>query len=156
MQTLKEKVETVALMSDCERCVASKAVQTIIDVIRPDTGRTWIYGKTVEDCRKEYPDTEEMTIDEFCAWKAKQQRMPITWTATTPERFEKMLGCLPPALMLSGGFLVGEPFDHDAGNGQPRFEGFRQRGDVYEVGNRPMTRAEFRAQMTNVQSEGIA
>jgi len=28
------------------------------------------------------------------------------------ERYDEMLGILPPALMLGRGFLVGEPFDH--------------------------------------------
>jgi hypothetical protein len=28
------------------------------------------------------------------------------------ERYDEMLGVLPPALWLSKGFLVGEPFDH--------------------------------------------
>jgi hypothetical protein len=138
-------------MSDCERCFASKARQTIIDVLRPDTGRTWCYGKTLDQCREEYPDAEEMSVDEFCAWKAAQQRTPITWMPTTAEQFDDMLNCLPPALMLSGGFLVGEPDDYDAGNGQPRFQGYRQRGDVYEVGNRPMTRAEFRSEIANAE-----
>jgi hypothetical protein len=30
----------------------------------------------------------------------------------TEERYDEMLGILPPALMLGKGFLVGEPFDH--------------------------------------------
>ena len=146
---ITEKIENVVTMSDCERCFASKDRATIIDTIHPETGLSWCYGKTLAQCREEYPDAKEMSVDEFCAWKAAQQRTPIEWTPTTEARFCDMLGCLPPALMLRGGFLVGEPFDHDAGNGQPRFQGFRRRGDVYEVGNRPMTRAEFRSEMAN-------
>lgn len=136
-------------MTDCNRCVVSKARMTIIDVLHPVTGRTFCYGKTVEDCRAEYPDAEEMTIDEFCASKAAQQRTPITWEATTAERFEKMLCVLPPADGTPGfrAFLVGEAYDHDAGNGRPRFQAFRTRGGLYEVASRPMTRAEFRAEM---------
>jgi hypothetical protein len=30
----------------------------------------------------------------------------------TADRYDEMLGVLPPALWLSKGFLVGEPFDH--------------------------------------------
>ena len=30
----------------------------------------------------------------------------------TEERYDEMLGVLPPALWIAKGFLVGEPFDH--------------------------------------------
>jgi hypothetical protein len=143
-----EKVKKLMQMSDCERCFASKARGTIIDVLRPATGLTACYGKTLAQIRDECPDATEMSIDEFCAWKSSQQRTPITWEPTTAERFDEMLGVLPPAAMRDNGFLVGEPWDHDALNGQPRFSAYRKRGDVYEVSNRPMTRAEFRAEMT--------
>ena len=59
--------------------------------------------------------------------------------------------------MYKGGFLVGEAWDHDAGNGQPRYtayykaKGFSvEKGthvDIFMVSNRPMTRAEFRREM---------
>ena len=151
--SVAEKIEKIFTMSDCEGCFASKERSTIIDTINPMTGLSWCYGKTLAKCREEYPDAEEMSVDEFCAWKAAQQRTPIKWTPTTATRFHDMLGCLPPALVLRGAFLVGEPYDHDAGNGQPRFQGFRQRGDVYEVGSRPMTRDEFRSEMANAEHE---
>lgn len=126
------------------RCFASRARSTVIDEVNPATGKTYIHGNTLAECRAKYPDAEEMTLDEFCAWKAEQQRTPISWEPTTQERYYEMLEVLPPAAMLGGGFLVGEPWDHDAGNGQPRFQAFRQRGDVFEASDRPMTRAEFR------------
>lgn len=144
------KLEKLMTMGDCDRCFASKAAGTVIDVIRPGTGRTWIYGKTLADTRAEYPDAEEMSLDEFCSWKAAQQRTPITWSATTAERYDEMLGVLPPIDWHHGarhGFLVGEPYDHDAGNGQPRYQAFRRRYGVHEVASRPMTRAEFAAEM---------
>lgn len=147
MDTITEKIEKVLKISDCERCFVSKAKSTIIDTLHPITGLTVCYGKTLEDCRAEYPDAEEMSVTEFCAWKAAQQRTPITWKETTAERFDEMLECLPPAGYGPGpAFLVGEPWDHDAGNGQPRFEAYRQRGELYEVSSRPMTRAEFKAE----------
>ena len=142
--TMVEKLEKVLTIADCDRCFASKAQGTIIDTIRPETGLSWYSGKSLAQCRQEYPDAEEMSIEDFWEWKAKQQRTPIEWVPTTEDRFTEMLECLPPALGLRGGFLVGEPFDHDAGNGQPRFEGYRQRDELYEMSNRPMTRAEFR------------
>ena len=90
-----------------------------------------------------------MSVDEFCAWKAERQRTPITWAATTEERFMEMLEVLPPADGTHGygAFLVGEAYDHDAGNGQPRYQAYRQRGKEFFAGNRPMTRAEFREEV---------
>jgi len=153
MKQTAEKIEKLVKFSvmDCERCYASKKSGHIIDTIRPWDGLTWYNGHTLEQIQAEDPDAEEMGVDEFCAWKAAQQRTPITWTPTTGERYDEMLGCLPPALMLRGGFLVGEPCDHDAGNGQPRFQAFRVRSlhdeNIFEVASRPMTRTEFRAQI---------
>lgn len=127
-------------------CFASKTTATVIDVLGPD-GRTQINGKTLDDVRRDYPDAEEMTLDAFCEWKAARQDSPVTWEETTAERFDDMLGCLPPAMMAGGGFLVGEPWDHHATTGEPRYQAFRQRGGRFEVADRPMTRAEFRAEV---------
>jgi hypothetical protein len=155
METAIQKAKKVISMTDCERCFASRARQTIIDVLHPVTGRTVCYGKTLEEARREFPDAEEMSVDEFCAWKAEQQRTQITWSPTTEARFNEMLGCLPPAAATPdyNAFLVGEPYDHDAGNGRPRFEAYRLRNGVYETASRPITRAEFHAEMTNAGSE---
>lgn len=128
-----------------ERCFASRQRQTIIDVLDGETGLTVCYGKTLADCRAEYPDAEEMTVEAFCQWKAERQRTPVEWLPTTEARFYEMLECLPPAMWTATGFLVGEPYDHDALSGRPRYQAFRQRGNVFEVANRPMTREEFRA-----------
>ena len=127
-------------------CWASKALGSLIDTIRAD-GTTTIYGRDEADVKREYPDAETMTVEAWCNWKAEQQRTPITWAATTQERFDYALNVLPPAAMLRGGFLLGEPCDHDAGNGLPRYAAFRQRGDVYEESNRPMTGLEFAGEM---------
>jgi hypothetical protein len=130
-----------------ERCFVSKARGTVIDVLRD--GRTQCFGKTLEQCRGRYPDAEEMTLDDFCAWKASRQRTPITWQETTKGKFNQMLEILPPAAMFGGGFLVGEPMDHDAGNGRPRFEAYRQRGATFQVASRPLTLAEFTREIAN-------
>jgi len=146
--SITEKVEHILSLSDCDRCFASRERSTIIDVLHPNTGRTVCYGKTLEDCREEYPDAEEMSVDEFCAWKASQQRTPITWDATAEEKYHDMLNVLPPAKWTGGAFLVGEPWDHDAGNGRPRFAAFRKRGEVYQTANRPLTIPEFLAEIS--------
>ena len=138
-----EKVKKIVQMADCDRAFVSKEQNTIIDIVNPATGLSWCYGKTLDVCREEYPDAEEMDIDEFCTWKAERQRTPITWSATTKAQYWEMLECLPPAAMSKGWFLVGEPYDHDAGNGQPRFSAYRQYGNTYETSSRPITRAEF-------------
>lgn len=54
-----------------------------------------------------------------------------------------MLECVPPAVMGGGGFMVGEPYDHDA-SGRPRFHAFRKVGDKYLASDEPMTIREFR------------
>jgi hypothetical protein len=66
----------------------------------------------------------------------------------TEERYDEMLGVLPPALILGKGFLVGEPFDHRrckvtnvVRDSYAAF--FRANGKFYEGGN--MTVPEFRA-----------
>jgi len=64
-------------------CFASVASDTIIDVVNPDTGRTGIYSKDLDECRKEYPDAQLMTIQDWCEQKAKRQDTPIIWTETT-------------------------------------------------------------------------
>ncbi len=142
------KIEKILTLSDCERCYASRAQSMIIDVLHPATGKTVCYNKTIDEVRCEYPDAEEMFVDDFCDWKAEQQRTPIEWELSTEEQYDEMLNCLPPELWIGGAFLVGEPYDHDAGNGQPRFTAFKMRwGQAYQA-NRPLTKAEFRVEIT--------
>jgi len=122
---------------------ASKATGTVVDFVL--NGKTALYGKSLEEVRRDYPDAEEMTLDEWRAWKFPTQRPPITWEETTEERHDEMLGAVPPAAWHRGGFLVGEPWDHDALTGQPRYQAFRQSRGRFEVASRPMTVAEFKA-----------
>jgi hypothetical protein len=58
-----------------------------------------------------------------------------------------MLNVLPPAIMLTNGFLVGEPYDHEADTGKPRFDGFKQMGGKFYAASRPMTREEFKKEV---------
>ena len=73
--------------------------------------------------------------------------MPIEWHETTREKYWEMLEVLPPAAMGGGGFLVGEPWDHHAITGQPRFAGYAEKQGKYWEADRPMTRKEFAAEM---------
>ena len=116
----------------------------IIDVINPGTGRTAVYGKTLEQCQTEHPNAQRMTIDAFCVDKGQRQDSPIQWEPITEQYFYHMLEILPPAMMNHAGFLVGEPWDHHAITGRPRYQAFCQCGDSFTQSNRPMTIAEFR------------
>ena len=125
--------------------------QTMIDEIHPATGRSVIYGKSLDDVRREYPDAQVMTIEGFCQSKAAVQDTPVVWTEITKEVYRDLLECLPPEAHNSLGFLVGEPFDHHATTGKPRYTACihrTTRGDGwsetrYYESSRPMTLAEF-------------
>lgn len=134
-------------ITDESRCFVSKSSGNIIDFVHQETGKTLYFSRSLETCRETYPDAETMTFGEWCEWKAEQQRTPISWgEEVTRERFMEMLECLPPATGTKGWreFLVGEPYDHDALTGEPRYNGFRRTGAGYFASSRPMTVREFR------------
>jgi hypothetical protein len=66
----------------------------------------------------------------------------MIWKPCTEERYDEMLGILPPALQTGFGFLVGEPYDHNR-QGQPRFAAFIICGDKFYESDTPLTRREF-------------
>ena len=139
-----QKAENEITINDCTHVVAVPGQNQAVDIIHPITGRM-IYGeRTVAECIAENPGAVVMTFDELTQQIADRQHTPIGWEPSTYEAFDYGLCVLPPAIWIGGTFMVGEPYDHDAGNGQPRFQAYRQRGEVYEKANRPMTRAEFR------------
>lgn len=132
-------------IQDCTHCIAVPGSDHILDVVRPDTGLTWHFGRTLEDARKEkgYEHAEIMLIDDFCKQKAARQDEPVTWKEVTRARYVEMLEALPPAFHSNKGFLVGEPWDHHAGTGQPRYAAFTFCGARYYESSRPMTIVEF-------------
>lgn len=135
---------------DTRRCFAVRG-ETCIDLIG-ENGLTVCYGRTLEEVRFEYPDAEEMSLDEFCQSKAAKQDTPWLWEDSTEAVYEDMLGVLPPAAMAFGAFLVGEPYDHHATTGQPRFSGFmRDGGGKFFETSRPIRFEEFKqwAEQTN-------
>lgn len=77
---------------------------------------------------------------------------PVTWTECTEEVYSDMLDVLPPAAMKGGSFLVGEPWDHHAMTGQPRFAAYIKRQGKFFTASRPMTRAEFLALFTSAEA----
>jgi hypothetical protein len=60
---------------------------------------------------------------------------------------------LPPAFWQGGLFLVGEPWDHDAGTGQPRYAAFWKRAAVYLEADRPITRREAAAALAPLSAQ---
>jgi hypothetical protein len=66
------------------------------------------------------------------------------WRKESQARYHEMLEVLPPAMWIGDGFLVGEPWDHDA-EGNPRFEAHFKTKDGYVVSTAPMTGARFAA-----------
>lgn len=130
---------------DPTECFAIRG-ETMIDVIHPITGKTAIYGKTLEDCRAEkgYAQAERMTIEEFCQSKAEKQDTPIVWEDTTEDYYYEMLEVLPPIAWNHAGFLVGEPWDHHALTGRPRYQAVTKLGDSYKRSSRPLTVKEWK------------
>jgi hypothetical protein len=76
--------------------------------------------------------------------------MTTKFKEVSAERYDEMLGVLPPAMWLGKGFLVGEAWTHKrctvtGRDNTPAFAPFLEyRGKFYE-GPEPMTGAEFRA-----------
>ena len=144
-----EKTRALNVM-DCVDCYAVPGHDSMIDAINPVTGLGLWGGKTLEDCQEDNPGAVRMTIEDFCKQKAERQHTPIKFTETTAERFDEMLNVLPPAWGTQGytAFLVGEPYDHDAETGRPRFQGFIQQGKKYYQSNRPVTVKEMQYEVT--------
>lgn len=118
---------------------------SLIDCINPNTGLSWIERENLDQVRKRYPKAEIVNIDDWCQQKAARQDTPITWSEVTEDRYMEMLEVLPPAIMTRAGFLVGEPWDHHATTGQPRYAAFMAKMGKYYEASRPMTIKEFKS-----------
>jgi hypothetical protein len=131
-------------MATNEMCFCVPGELSIIDMVA-ENGLSGVYGETLEQVRQRYPGAEIRPFDWFCEEKAKTQDTPLEWIETTEERFYEMLEVLPPAVMARGGFLVGEPWDHHALTGRPRYAAFVELGGRWFESTRPVTVAEFRS-----------
>ncbi len=125
---------------------------SIIDVIDPETGLTAVLGQTYLEVQTRYPNAERISLDDWTAQRAAQQDTAIVWTRTTRRKYWEMLEVLPPAYWKGGAFLVGEPTDHHARTGQPRFAAYWQRGSsedfaIYLVASRPLTARELKTEV---------
>jgi len=133
---------------DCTHCFAVPGGNSMIDLVHPITGKTVIYGKTLEDCRQEkgYENAELILVEDFCKAKADKQDAPVTWNETTEDKYHEMLNILPPACWTGDYFLVGEPWDHHAVTGRARYAafGWNRETDRYVESSRPMTIKELK------------
>lgn len=132
-----------------EMCFWVPGQHNIIDMARDD-GLSATFGQTLAEVQERYPDAVYGPFEDYVAAKSADQDVPVTWAEVTEERFYDMLEVLPPAWMGRGGFLVGEPWDHHARTGQPRFAAFVQRAKKFYEASRPMTVAEFKTAVINV------
>lgn len=140
---------------------AVPGAHSLIDVIDPSTGLTWVNGHTEAEVQARDPLAVRMAWADWQRAESASQRTPITWERSTHAKYHEMLNILPPAAWIGGAFLVGEPYDHDVMTGQPRFQGYWERvgpGDrggwdargalyVYLVASRPMTIAELHREL---------
>lgn len=141
---------TTEFLSTCTKAFAEPDASNIIDVIHPITNRGAYSNETLEQVRIRYPLAEIIDIQAHCEAKAKRQDSPIIWDEVTERKYWEMLEVLPPAVMHSGAFMVGEPCDHHATTGAPRFSCYYYTKDAsdkttYYGASRPMTVKEFNA-----------
>ena len=133
------------LIFEFQECYTLPDFDCMSDTIHPITGLTTYGGKSEADVRKEHPTILRMTTDAFCQKKAELQNAPVEWIPTDKDQYDLSFECLPPAFFDSGRFLVGEPVDHCAKSGRPRYDGYCARQGAYFRTSRPMTVSDFKA-----------
>jgi hypothetical protein len=80
----------------------------------------------------------------------------IEWQEVTEERYWEMLEVLPPASMVRGAFLVGEPMDHDRVTGRPRFDAFKCEDGKYFTSSHPMTFHQFKLRFPGATNDYVS
>lgn len=126
-----------------EYVFAVPGANSIIDNVADD-GRSVIARETLDEIRVRYPGAERVSWPEWQAERARRQDIPITWERVTEQQYNEMRDVLPPLCFTSRGFLVGEPVDHHAGSGRPRFQAYIARLGHYYRSTRPLTVQEYR------------
>ena len=113
----------------------------LVDAVKD--GQT-IYGrKPVDKVLAENPSYKLVEYDEYVAAASAEQDQPIVWSPLSEEDYYKKMDCLPPAVTRSYGFLLGEPQDHYAATGKPRFAAFLKLGHRFCRSSRPLRVEEF-------------
>jgi hypothetical protein len=143
MQTHPQPLDQSIQPSDSTECFAVPNSESIIDMIDPRTKLSWINKETLEQIQKRYPDAVITTIGEHLEQKAKSQDTPVGWIEVTEEHWIEMLEILPPMMYDGNSFLVGEPTDHHAETGFPRYSCLTIKNDKHYQSDRPMTIREY-------------
>ena len=113
----------------------------LVDAVKD--GQT-IYGrKPVDKVLAENPSYKLVEYDEYVAAASAEQDQPIVWSPLSEEDYYEKMDCLPPAVARSYGFLLGEPQDHYAATGKPRFAAFLKLGPRFCRSSRPLRVEEF-------------
>ena len=141
---MNTQTKTLSVL-DCEFVFAVPGGTGIIDVINPVTGLSWYNGENLEQVRIRYPGAEIFNWDDWNTARAAEQDTPVSWYDIPEEQYDNWLNCLPPAYMGNLGFMVGEPWDHHAKSGLPRYQACVHLNGQHLASNRPMTVKEFRA-----------
>ena len=118
---------------------------SVIDFVHPVTESGLYSDETLDEVRKRYPTAEIVRYTDWQARKAAMQDRAVTWRKVSAKQYQEQLGCLPPAAYRKDGFLVGEPSDHHAASGKPRYQAYRVRDGKYFASSRAMTIEEFKS-----------
>jgi hypothetical protein len=132
------------LIFEFQECYTLPDFDGMTDTIHPITGLTTYGGKSEADVRKEHPTILRMTVEAFCQKKAELQNAAVEWMPTDQATYYDRLEALPPEFMDGSRFLLGEPMDHCAKSGLPRFEGYCARNGRYFYTSRPVTVRDFK------------
>lgn len=142
----------MSLSTDFDEVFAEPGKGWIIDTVNRETGRSAINGQTLEEIQARYPDAVRVSFDDWRAARVAAQNTPIVWDEVSIEQYDEMLCVLPPAVMDGAGFLVGEPDDHSAETGAPRFRAYLAAFGKYYRSSRPVTVREWKARAFTVPS----
>lgn len=140
---MKTQKELTAM--DCTHAFANDDQDHVIDVIHPVTGLSWINGESFDQMKLRYPEIKIVNMREWFNAKGERQDSPVAWVEITADKFDEYLCCLPPISYGQGRFLVGEPSDHHASSGAPRYHACVSQDGKHYTSNRPLTVKEFKA-----------
>lgn len=133
-------------MTKFDKVFAVPGEGNIIDVVT-DGGLSACYHESLEQVRIRYPKAEVLDYDDWAKAKAACQDTPITWEEITEDKYSYYLEVLPPIAWKDGAFLVGEPWDHHAITGMPRYQACKMVGNKFYASNRPLTRIELKNEL---------
>lgn len=132
-------------MIEYSHVLAVPGANSVIDFVHPATGLSCVNGETLEQIRLRHPEAELLLLDDYMNAKIARQNTPIEWLDSDVDTYGEQRDCLPPEAYSTdySAFMVGEPWDHSAETGQPRFIAYRKHAGKYQRASRPMTVKEF-------------